>query len=58
MVRRMTLGCFTYMMVTDAFIADVPNPMFYMPGTRMLFGDARVSCDGKYPSPSPRSRPL
>lgn len=26
--------------------ADVPNPMFYMPGTRMLFGDARVTCEG------------
>ncbi|KAL2067669.1 hypothetical protein VTL71DRAFT_15765 [Oculimacula yallundae] len=25
--------------------ADVPNPMFYMPGTKMLFGDARESCD-------------
>jgi hypothetical protein len=22
--------------------------MFYMPGTRMLFGDAKDSCDGKF----------
>lgn len=30
-----------------AVIADVPNPMFYMPGTKMLFGDARDTCEGK-----------
>ncbi|KAL0946607.1 hypothetical protein HGRIS_012805 [Hohenbuehelia grisea] len=25
--------------------ADVPNPMFFMPGTKMLFGDAKETCD-------------
>lgn len=28
-------------------VADIQNPMFFMPGTKMLFGDAKTSCDGK-----------
>ncbi|KAJ3999159.1 NAD(P) transhydrogenase beta subunit-domain-containing protein [Lentinula boryana] len=28
--------------------ADVPNPMFFMPGTKMLFGDAKDTCEGKF----------
>ena len=32
----------------SGYIADVPNPMFYMPGTKMLFGDAKDSCEGGF----------
>ncbi|OJT08185.1 NAD(P) transhydrogenase, mitochondrial [Trametes pubescens] len=30
---------------TLSLAADVPNPMFFMPGTKMLFGDAKETCE-------------
>lgn len=51
MKRGMSSGYGTYAYEMSARLtvaADVPNPMFFMPGTRMLFGDAKTSCDCKF----------
>lgn len=45
MLRLVYINCVPWLTTSSA---DVPNPMFYMPGTRMLFGDAKSSCDGEF----------
>jgi NAD(P) transhydrogenase len=49
MKRGMSSGVFYYSpsgrSLTRSGYAEVPNPLFYYPNAKMLFGDAKQTCD-------------